>query len=645
MNHKQDPQPRNFRIKAPIRHLVVFRLLFLITGITATVWFLIRVIPKPSRAAYPCMRASAPLMSAFIIWLTGTAATYFGFSRLNGLFKKKRYSLVILTGIATILAAFFTVMSVGNGPVAQANPELTLSYEANHPVGTPKGIFPGRVVWVWDTGATNENLTNTEGDYWFQNTDQATVDSMLSRGIRSLAGRSSVGESWDVLFHDFNASRQRGDMGYQAGQKIFIKLNLTTSCCGGMGPSSTTKTTWLDHMDVAPQLVLSLLRQLIDDCGIEESNISVGDPFRRFHDVYWNICHSEFPNVNYVDDLGINGRKKTVLSANDELFFSDGQFSTPLPQDYVDASYFINLSCLKSHDAGGVTLCAKNHQGSIIQPNETDVSAQSASYMHYSLPSILSGHNKYRHLVDYTGHKYLGGNTILNLVDGIWAGVNWSGDLAKWKMSPFNTDYPNSLFLSQDPVAVDAVCLDFILKEYASRTEKWPFFDGTDDYLLQSADPSEWPAGVTYDPEDDGTPLNSLGVYEHWNNADKKQYSGNLGYAYGIHLVSVPEDLVETITQKAEELKLDQRGFYVYPNPASDVVRLACRMKETGNVTIEIFDINGKLIHRLNRENVPVGENEYPVDVKGMKAGFYLVRFMQTSGGRIKTCSQKLQIN
>ena len=43
--------------------------LLIVMGIISTGWFLIRVIPKPSRAAYPCMRVAAPLMSGFVVYL------------------------------------------------------------------------------------------------------------------------------------------------------------------------------------------------------------------------------------------------------------------------------------------------------------------------------------------------------------------------------------------------------------------------------------------------------------------------------------------------------------------------------------------------------------------------------------------------
>ena len=49
-----------------------------LTGLLALVWFLLRVVPKPSRAAYPCQRASLPLISAFVVWLLGSASALFG---------------------------------------------------------------------------------------------------------------------------------------------------------------------------------------------------------------------------------------------------------------------------------------------------------------------------------------------------------------------------------------------------------------------------------------------------------------------------------------------------------------------------------------------------------------------------------------
>ncbi|MCK4747578.1 MAG: hypothetical protein KAT15_11100, partial [Bacteroidales bacterium] len=54
----------------------------------------------------------------------------------------------------------------------------------------------------------------------------------------------------------------------------------------------------------------------------------------------------------------------------------------------------------------------------------------------------------------------------------------------------------------------------------------------------QYASSDYWPDGIVYDPEGDGTRIGSLGVFEHWNNPDDKQYARNLGYNYGIELIA-----------------------------------------------------------------------------------------------------------
>ena len=105
----------------------------------------------------------------------------------------------------------------------------------------------------------------------------------------------------------------------------------------------------------------------------------------------------------------------------------------------------------------------------------------------------------------------------------------------KWKLAPFNDNWPNSLFASQDPVAIESVALDFALSE-------WP--DAPDmmysDYAMEEmALANNPPSGVVYDPERDGTPLKSLGVTEHWNNPAEKKYSRNLGKNKGIELLYV----------------------------------------------------------------------------------------------------------
>ncbi len=45
-------------------------------GFLSLLWFLVRVIPKPSRAAYPCQRAAFPLASSFVVWVAAVSYTH-----------------------------------------------------------------------------------------------------------------------------------------------------------------------------------------------------------------------------------------------------------------------------------------------------------------------------------------------------------------------------------------------------------------------------------------------------------------------------------------------------------------------------------------------------------------------------------------
>ena len=78
-----------------IKGRVYSRLIFFGIGILSTVWFLFRVLPKPSRATYPCMRAAAPFMSAFMIYLLSLASTVMVFKKARRYLYQSRYLLFL----------------------------------------------------------------------------------------------------------------------------------------------------------------------------------------------------------------------------------------------------------------------------------------------------------------------------------------------------------------------------------------------------------------------------------------------------------------------------------------------------------------------------------------------------------------------
>jgi len=189
------------------------------------------------------------------------------------------------------------------------------------------------------------------------------------------------------------------------------------------------------------------------------------------------------------------------------------------------------------------------------------------------------------------GHEKLGRNTVLFIVDGLWGGVEATERGYKWKSVPFNNDWPNSLFVSQDEVALESVCLDFLRAEALVNTafKNRPFFPAVDDYLHQAADKANWANGITYDPEGDGTEMPaSLGVHEHWNNATDKQYTRNLGTGNGIELISYKS--VFTGNQPIAQTS----GFKSYPNPFNESIRI--ETKNDQSLNLNIYNATGQLV-------------------------------------------------
>jgi hypothetical protein len=348
------------------------------------------------------------------------------------------------------------------------------------------------------------------------------------------------------LFRYTNLQKGSGDRGYQAGEKIVIKLNLTLCYVSGQSnPSSRSIVTLNRSPEKAgmtnPQLVLALLRQLVNVVGVSPADISVGDPVNFFPQEWYDYLHPEFPNVVYLDHYNSAGRTQVQLSTT-PLYWSttaaDGKRQDFLPQPYVDAAYLINVPVLKSHSRAGITLSAKNHFGSLVRSPVGDLRGVRYNYydLHTNIEGGLPGRNHYRTLVDLMGHEDIGPKTVLYLADGLYGGKDWDGTPYRWNMPPFNGDWPSSLFASQDPVALDSVGFDFLLAEWPADVSVW---DGlAQDYLHEAALADDPPSGTFYDPEDDGIPLASLGVHEHWNNSADKQYSRNLGIGTGIELVS-----------------------------------------------------------------------------------------------------------
>jgi hypothetical protein len=577
---------------------IPWKITFITMGLFSMFWVLFRVLSKPQRIDYPCVRAASPIMCSFLSWLFTMGGGIYFFNMSKAALRRKAVFLSI--GLFLIASALVIFSTITDSSLTYASEDSLIP--TNTPIGIPQGAIPGRVVWVWNPDATNENCTNDFGDAWDlpHNTNITVVDSMMRESIRELAGKDNLYDAWNSLFLHFNEKKGKGLVDYVMGEKIFIKLNLV----GGHRVRMDANLNRIPHnryanSQTSPQVVLSVLRQLIDVYGIIQDKIYVGDPSKNINNDYWQLWTNEFPDVNYVAQLGERGRITAESEPEASLKYSDRGQVLSFTEDILckqlaEADYLINLAALKAHMIAGVTLTTKNHYGSFTRG--------SASHLHIALPNETPGNSRYRPLVDMMGHEKLGGNTLLFVVDGLYPGPDANDKPDKWHMEPFNGNWASSLFVSQDPVALESVCFDFLATEYSlSNTAcSYPWISGAADYLVQAADPAAWPEGIIYDPENNGTQLGSLGVYERWNNPLDKQYALELGTGTGIDFIKLlyPDGFLQDPTNMYFSQKPD---ISVYPNPFISGFTISINTYSSQILNIQIHNSSGRLVYKTTK--------------------------------------------
>lgn len=399
-----------------------------------------------------------------------------------------------------------------------------------NPFGVAYGILPGRVTWAWYEGAARWNGIST--NYWWQphNVDQRAVDEMFSASLRALTGADSDTQAWHMLFSYHNQIRGRGTNAFQRGERIAIKANLVINN---------------GHFDnqhgamTSPQAILALLRQLVYVAGVPTNDIFLYESARYVGKCVWDYCRPEF-NIHYVDVSGGDGREQAVKDFSAPMYLGNGTLTHYPPTCVTTSDYLINLSALKSHEAALMpsvrtnfeftTLSAKNHFGSLCG---------SAQSLHPFIESSNS-YTSYHVLPDLMEHRQLGGKTILHIIDGLYGGLGaWNAIPTRWLMPPFNSNWPCSIFMSQDACAIDSVGLDFLRTERALQGK--PLGGNVDHHLHEAALITNPPSGYVYDPDGDGPPQRSLGVHEHWLDHISKSYLRDLQpeISNGIELVSL----------------------------------------------------------------------------------------------------------
>jgi len=502
-------------------------------GLLAIIWFLVRVIPKPSRATYPCQQVAAGMGIGFLSYLLIILGSFPIFKTI-----RKVSSLSMgRTFIVFCIILITTTIGISVSSVIRFQQNLSHIESANAPIGVAIGINPGRVVWMQDFDAAKWDEKNSS--WWDDvNTDQNEVNKMFSNSIQSLTGAKTDLEAWKKLFSFHNQKNGRKENGYKNGEKIAIKINCNAN--------TALETKWIDKGYSSPQMIYALVTQLIEVAGVHGSDIVIADPSRYISEIIYNKIRSnpspEYKQITFEQKEAANltGYKTALPDPANKIYFimPGGKTSFMLlPQCFTDATYLINLSVVRPHRVFGITSAAKNLFGAVF---DVDSAKFMPNKLHafalwdYPTPNKMGEAHCHPVLL---GHETTNSKTFLYLSDGLYTGYNQTSAIKRW--STMDNKWFSSILMSQDPIALESVVLDFISSE-PNLTNGNPSFNGNQENALhECALADNPPSGARYDPENDGTGLKSLGVHEHWNNSTDKKYSRNLGSGKGIELVAI----------------------------------------------------------------------------------------------------------
>ena len=438
---------------------------------------------------------------------------------------------------------------------------------SNQPIGKARGIYPGRVVMTrYPEVCRWKGRWQLEEDQWFlpENTDLEKCSEMMSVTLQRLTGAKNDKEAWRKIFRYYHQQRfGRKHGAYKTGEVVAIKANLN---------NAKARERQSNMSDGTPQVLLAMVRQLVHGAGVRPEDIIIYDGRRPIAAEILNLVWGEFPDVKFVqDDPGIRDYQPVNPKTGDysllqkpdwveAIDFSSGEFEGArlIPRQIYEATYLVNLAMLKLHsypynymelgDEGqtAVTMTAKNHAGSVRKPWE----------MHHFLNTQQDGKpHAYSPLVDLNASPNLGAKTILYMLDGLYCGRKHASFPLHFPNAPFynqvepyeNTEWPASLLASLDEVALESVGLDLLYAQSLNNEESG-FYNvprilvrnQASDYLMEMADPQHAPSGTNY--VQDGKPVESLGVFEHWDSPETMRYSRNLNpkHGKGIEFIFIP---------------------------------------------------------------------------------------------------------
>lgn len=80
-----------------------------------------------------------------------------------------------------------------------------------------------------------------------------------------------------------------------------------------------------------------------------------------------------------------------------------------------------------------------------------------------------------------------------------------------------------------------------------------------------------------------------------------------------------------------EEIATDDMNINLFPNPATDIATINFELDVHSNVSVMIFDMQGRMVNNFNYDNLSAGSHNKTISVSNMKHGTYIVKLVSNN--------------
>ena len=94
----------------------------------------------------------------------------------------------------------------------------------------------------------------------------------------------------------------------------------------------------------------------------------------------------------------------------------------------------------------------------------------------------------------------------------------------------------------------------------------------------------------------------------------------------------MPESSVNINFETLSINNITEAKLSVYPNPFTDKVTIAYDLKTSSDVSVLIYDINGRIIKNIQKANQKSGINQLTIETRDLKTGIYFYNLKSNSG-------------